>query len=185
MTGNDPKMTGLISRFKRKPLLWAVSVLLGLGCILLLSRFDLDGMLRFSDRLAVLPTVELTYAQISEQISNATHDALLETTSRYPLQLNRGRYAGCIDAGFDQTYGTNRSYNDVLADYARVFTTMGWTAGVGPGTGYSGYYIKSAKIVLHQLTPASPDYPAQTQHYATVYNVFFQFADPAIEYCQS
>jgi hypothetical protein len=184
VTGNFRETAGLASRPKRKLLIWAILAILGFCCILLLSRFDLDGLLRFSDRLAVLPTVEASYTQISEKISNATHDVLLKTTFDNPLQLNRGRYAGCIDGGFDQIYGTNRSYNDVLADYAKVFTALGWTAGTGPQAGYSGYYIKSAKIVLNLITPSSPDYPLPAGQYITVYDVFFQFADPATEYCQ-
>ncbi len=152
------------------------------GCALVVAfRVDLDGILRFSDRLAVFPTLEAQYNQIKDRIFATTKDTLLKKQLDDPIHLVRELYAGCITGGFHYVYGTNRPYSDVLADYASAFSGMGWEQ--RHSDEWEFFSIRTAGILLSQIDPSSPDYSVGQGNFRVVYSVLFEYADPAVLAC--
>ncbi len=178
--GSDPLRRFILSH---KIALWIIAGIMVI-VVLSLSRIDIDGILRFSDRLQALPTLQADYAQLSAKISNATHDVLLQTYDNNDLYLMRELYAGCIRGGFSRLYGSSRSFDEVVADYGRVLSPIGWQYSTFGVWDRPGYYTKSTKVVLNPISSSAPDYPAVKEKYQTVYKLSFQYDDPAIELCQ-
>jgi hypothetical protein len=158
-----------------------VQLILGVFLAGVLS-VDLEGILRFPDRLAAFPDIEANYKQIYDKLSGATNDVWLKPDwdHDFSLKLVRGEnYTGCIRGGFTRTYGTIRSYNDVMADYKTSFPGKDWTE----DSGYTGISGKTIRIQLHFIEPSSPDYAVGSGKYRTIYTVSLIYADPAVEYC--
>jgi hypothetical protein len=160
---------------RRRIVIFALLASLVLLVCLLLNTVDLDLLLRFSDRLPVLPTAQAEYRQILDKIASATNDELLaDETNEEPRLYREGR--GCIATQGFRTYGTNRPQADILADYTRVFSAMGWKPG-DTGVGTTG-----VQIVF--VDPISPDYSTLGKgRYETVYRVAVVYADPKIYGC--
>ncbi len=173
---------GMNSFFRTGRILVIVAVVLVLLCMMiwLLYQSHLDDDI--TDRLAILPTLKAQYDQLSGKISSATRDALIRVDSDNQLELSRKQYRGCIRGEFTKTYGTNRTYRDVLADYDKIFLKLEWEKG-GDGD-YSGYYTKTAKILLHVVDQSAANFPTGGEKYRTVYQVTLLYADPAIDRCQ-
>jgi hypothetical protein len=162
---------------RRRVALFALLASLVLLAIFLLRYLDLDLMLRWSDRVAVLPTAQAQYRLILDKIASATNDDLLLDDAKQEPRLYREN-VGCIAAQGVRTYGTNRAHADILADYTKVFTPMGWE--------YEGteYFTKTTSVQIVFVDPISPDYSTLgNSRYQTLYRVSIVYADPQIYGC--
>jgi hypothetical protein len=148
-----------------------------------LSTLDLDLLLRWSDRMAILPTARANYRQIVNGITSATHDDLLEDQTNEEPQLHReGR--GCIRASGSRTYGTNRSQEDVQKDYAKAFSHMVWESGeTGSGSKTFGTDSETTEIIVEFIEPISPDFSIGKDKYQIIYSVLVIYVDPKIFGC--
>jgi hypothetical protein len=142
----------------------------------LLNTVDLDLLLRFSDRVAILPTAQVVFRQNVERITNATNDELLvDKLADGPRLYREG--LGCIGAQGSRTYGTNRLRADILADYSKAFAALGWKFGD------DRVDTKTIGIIIVFVDSVSPDFAVGNGKYQTIYRVQVVFADPQIVGC--
>jgi len=143
-------------------------------------KVDVDGLLRFPDRLAAFPTVEADYKRIYDAVLGATQDVQLrESIYDFPPTLMRGGPVHCIRAHLSQTYGTNRSFDEVRADYRKALSFLSWVDHAES----SGVSTVRLRIRLYQIDPSSLDYQVGKGQYQTIYSINVNYADPAIQYC--
>jgi len=162
---------------RKRFFIFALLVGFTLSCFLLLSDLNLDLVLKYSHRLPVLPTVQTEYRQILGKIANATSDELLVDKAREEPRIYTGS-GGCIAAQGYQVYGANRPHADILANYSKVFSSMGWKAGD------TRVDTETTMIVVDFIDPISPDYSTLGKgKYQTLYGVVVVYADPAIVGC--
>jgi hypothetical protein len=147
-----------------------------LGTVLIIIFNDM-----FSIRRVILPTIEANYKQIYDKISGTTNDVRLAspTDSDSSLYHVGKSYTGCIRGGFLRTYGANRSFKDVLADYRNAFPEMLWQE----NEDFGGVASKTTRIQLHRINSTSPDYAIGEGKYLTLYTVSLVYADPAVASC--
>jgi hypothetical protein len=139
----------------------------------------LDG-LRTLGRQKDLAANEARYRQILSTISSTTNDIMLKEKVINSLRILGGSYVGCISGTLDRIYGTNRSFNEVLLDYANTFSaTDGWEQKID-GRVYS---IETAAVYLQEAGPSTEDYQAECKNYQTCYKVRLYYADPAVLRC--
>ncbi len=164
------------SKLQRGPVI-LVLVTLVIALIFIVLKFY-DDNLRFSDRLAILPTVNARYEELRSKIFNATNDVLLKDDPGQ-MHLLRDKYAGCIRGASARTYGTNRPYDTVLTDYAKVFADGSWEQ--RPDQQY--YESNVADVSLTLIDPSSPDYSVNKENCKTVYRILLYYADPSTTSC--
>ena len=164
-------------RQRRRILIVVLLASLAIFVCVLLNAVDLQRLLRWSDRVPILPTARAEYRQILDRIAGATHDELLEDELKEEPRLYReGR--GCIAAQGFRAYGTNRPHADILADYTNAFSAIGWKHED------TGYGTKTSSVIIVFVDPISPDYSIWGKgRYQTVYHVDVVYADPQIYGC--
>jgi hypothetical protein len=162
---------------RRRVAILALLASVMLPACFLLSTVDLDLLLRWSDRAAVLPTAQAEYRQILDRIASATNDELLaDETNREPRLYRYGQ--GCVAVQGNRTYGTNRPHADILADYTKVFSTMGWK----PGD--TRVETKTTTVIVDFEDSRAPDYSTLGKgKYQTIYLVVVVYANPQIFGC--
>jgi hypothetical protein len=162
---------------RKRIVIFVLLAFLALLVCLLLNSVDLQLLLRWSDRVPILPTARAEYRQILDRIAGATNDdLLLDETKAEPRIYREG--LGCIAAQGHRTFGTNRPHADILADYAKAFSTMGWK------TGDAGVGTKTIGVQVVFVDPISPDYSTLGKgRYQTIYRVNVVYSDPHIFGC--
>ncbi|CAG0988569.1 hypothetical protein ANRL4_02319 [Anaerolineae bacterium] len=151
-----------------------------IALLLHIFKVDVDGLLRFPDRLAAFPTVEADYKRIYDAVLGATQDVWLgESVYDFPPTLMRQDPVHCIRAEVSWTYGTNRSFDEVRADYRKALSFLGWEDDME----ISGVSTDRLRIRLYQIDPSSPDYRVGKGLYQIIYTIDVTYADPAIQYC--
>jgi hypothetical protein len=135
-------------------------------------------LLRFSDRVPVIPTAQAEYRQILDKIGSATQDELLKDEMQdMPRLYREGR--GCIAAQGSRTYGTNRPHSEVQNDYIKAFAPLVWESGKDSfGTG-----TKTTSVIIVYVEPISPDFSIGKGKYQIIYRVDVVYSDPAIYGC--
>ena len=162
---------------RRRIVVLALAACLVLLVYLVLNIPDVDLVLRFSDRLAVLPTAQAEYRQILGRIAIATNDDLLRDETNEEPRIYRGSH-GCIAAQGHRAYGTNRPHADILADYAKAFSAMGWKSGD------ARVETKTTSVGVSFVDPISPDHSSLGKNrYQTIYWVDVVYSDPEIFGC--
>ena len=144
-------------------------------------KVDVDGLLRFPDRLAAFPTVEADYKRIYDAVLGAAQDVRLGPSSNtdFPPTLMRGGPVYCIRAGLSRIYGTNRSFDEVRADYRKALSFLSWVDHAES----SGVSTVRLRIRLEQVDPSSHDYRVGKGLYQIIYTIDVDYADPTIQYC--
>ncbi|CAG0948065.1 hypothetical protein ANRL1_04893 [Anaerolineae bacterium] len=151
---------------------------------LLLNVFkvDVDGLLRFPDRLAAFPTVEADYRRYHDAALGASPEVWLKAHQDYdyPLQLLRGRfYRGCIRAGFSRTFGTNKTFAEIRIHYMLQLSQLGWR----DFDQYPGVYAVQSNLWLSEVSPASMGFEIGREQYQTIFRLTLTYADPALDRC--
>jgi hypothetical protein len=165
---------------RRRIIIFSLLALMVLLAIFLLSNIDLDLVLRWSDRVAVLPTARAEYQHLVDKIASATSDDLLEDEMNEMPRLYRAS-AGCIAAQGSRTYGTNRSQADIQQDYVKAFAPMKWEFGAtGAGFKTFGTSTKTTSVMLVFVEPISPDFSIGKGRYQIIYRVDTIYSDPQI-----
>jgi hypothetical protein len=168
---------------RKRTALFVLAAGLALLVYLVLNIPDVDLVLRFSDRLAVLPTAKAEYRQILDKIASATHDDLLRDETSDEPRIYRGSH-GCIAAQGNRTYGTNRPHADIQKDYAKAFAPLVWELGeTGAGFKVIGAGTKTTGVQIVFIDPVSPDFSVGKGKYQTIYRVQLVYADPQIFGC--
>ncbi len=172
----------LLAKRKRLVIL-AVLLTLGLLICIWLSTADLDLLLRYSHRVPVLPTAQAEYQHIVEKIGSATEDALLLDEMSEKPRLYRDN-VGCIGTQGSRTYGTNRSQEDIEKDYITAFSPMVWEPRrIGPDFKAIGTSTKTTDVTGVFIDPISPDFSIGKGKYRIIYRVNTVYADPQIFGC--
>jgi len=151
--------------------------------ILLWFKFDLEGLVRFPDRIVAFPSIEGRYNQLLNKVAGAAMATFIAEKDNHPLELNRGhiysRFAGCITGSVAWIYGTNQPYENVLVQYEQLFLEIG----LRKYPDYLDYYSSfkednlSLGISLNLIDPTSSNYPKTAEHYQTVYRISIDYRD--------
>jgi hypothetical protein len=153
----------------------ATSVVLGVLSLFVcywLSTIDLDLELNYSHRVPMLPTAEAQYQEMLAKVASATTDELLaDRVDEKPVLWRNAM--GCIVAGGERLYGTNRSHEDVLADFDKTFAAIGWQHQE------TSFFTNTESVIIVFINPLSPDYTVLGKgKYETIYRVGVLYSDP-------
>src|SRR5436853_447344 len=134
----------ILSRVWNYPKFWMVAIIILVGCVLW--------------HLLDTPITDDTgdnYTQIYNKFPSVSSDIWLKapTDGYEPLATpSSENYTGCLRGGLiKRTYGTNRSFEDVLVDYKKAFPEMSWNY-------KSAFDNAGGSLLLDLIRPSSPDY---------------------------
>jgi hypothetical protein len=120
-----------------------------------------------------IPTVQVRYQGVLDQITNATQDVVLLKADDRVLSNEGDQFPNCISGGMERLYATNRPYTDVLADYSAVFPeSEGWE--------HQNDFFRSKTAQIIILQDNRFNHP---ENYQTFYEISFAYAEPAIRDC--
>src|SRR5258708_3581817 len=164
--------------FKPIALFTLISLLILL--LVILVNIDIDGMLRFSDRLKAFPTIEAHYGSIANKISAATAgDTVLDSSERKLNLVHSDLYRGCIIGGLNRIYATNRAYSEVLASFAKAFSESNWTR----NDAEDFFTIETALVSVSVIEPSQLVDPTNKDNFKVLYTLDFIYGDPAVRDC--
>jgi hypothetical protein len=141
---------------------------------------EIDGRLRFPERLAAFPTIQVAYNNISNKISDSTKaDKLLRVEYDKPLHLLRDTYLGCIRGGYSHIYGSYRTKQEILDSFIQYFSNLEWKE----REDVIFYSAKEADIAIRMLDPSSLDNDLKNNNFGIIYRVLLSYGDPEILTC--
>ncbi len=180
MTNDEP---GKPKKSRLGAWFWATAGVCVIVALLLhVFKVDVDGLLRFPDRLAAFPTVEADYKRYYDAALGASQEVWLEAPQDYdfPLQLLRGRfYRGCIRGGFSRTYGTNKTFAEIRMLYMLQLSQLGWR----DIDQYPGVSNVRSSLKLYEISPASMGFEVGRGKYQTIFMLELIYADPSVNHC--
>ncbi len=130
--------------------------------------------------------IEARYQHALDEIQSATEDVFLEDRVTQDLQIFPPElYIGCMGGYKESIFGTQRSFNEVVAEYEKNFSlNSGWKQ-----IKYDEHVVSfSNERTLLLLVPfgfTKDLHPATWENFPTLYERHITYAEPSILHCTS
>jgi hypothetical protein len=127
-----------------------------------------------------LPEAQIRFEAMLEQISAIRADTVLEEAMT-PLYVPERFFAHCIRGAVYWTFGTDRPYEDVVADYLEAFVDLDWQHfAVAQNEDHHIFKSNTGRVSIYPLDLSSDFDP---DAYQTFYALRFSYAEPSYGDC--
>jgi hypothetical protein len=150
--------------------------------VLVLYLEDIENWWEVRRTSRELPAAQARFNQIQDGVYAITDDVLIEEHVVAELHVPGRFYTNCMRALIERMYGTDNTWDEILAEYSRGFERMGWKLGRETRENRVSYSIETS-IVSIEFPESVEDKGLVAQEYQTVYILRFLYAESEVLAC--